>query len=65
MNQSAFPFVEEREPFRLISMSMTAFLGMFESLARASGAADVAKPATKAMACRREYGDIVTGAASR
>jgi hypothetical protein len=44
---------------------MTAFLCIFESLAWASNAADAPKPATKAMACRREYGDIATGAASR
>jgi hypothetical protein len=48
-----------------MSMSMIAFLCVFESFAWAPGVADAAKPATKMMACRREYGDIATGAASR
>jgi hypothetical protein len=51
--------VEGREPFRLMSMSITVLLRCtFEFSALALMAASAANPAVATITCRREYGDI-------
>src|SRR6266436_3877982 len=66
VNQSGDPLAEGREPFRLISISISELLRCtIDVSALALIAENTAIPVEAAITCRREYGDIVTGASSR